>query len=100
MATKAPFKTTFEVDQVIQPIFTGGAVALDNETCILATTLGEDAILTDHATGKLLARVEGVGALGHGPCDKADNSISLGWGAHFDPDKYAVGEDPIARIVR
>ena len=61
MAAKAPYKTTFEVDEVIQPIFTGGAVGLDNETRLLATTLGEDAVLTDLATGKLLAKIEGVG---------------------------------------
>ena len=61
MATKAPYKTTFEVDQVIQPIFTGGAIALDNQTRILATTLGEDAVLTDLSNGNVLAKIEGVG---------------------------------------
>ncbi len=61
MATKLAFKTTFEVDRVIQPIYTGGSVALDDASRILATTLGEDAVLTDLATGKLLATIEGVG---------------------------------------
>ena len=59
-ATKFAYKTTFEVDQVIRPIYTGGSVALDNGSRILATTLGEDVVLTDLATGKLFARIEGV----------------------------------------
>lgn len=60
MATKLAYKTTFEVDQVIRPIYTGGSVALDNKSRILATTLGEDAVLTDLATGKQFAKIEGV----------------------------------------
>ncbi|KAI1117216.1 WD40-repeat-containing domain protein [Nemania sp. NC0429] len=63
MAAKAPFKTTFAASEVIQPIFTGGAVAIENEARILATTLGEDAILTDIKTGKHLAKIEGDGEL-------------------------------------
>ncbi|CAK7227884.1 U3 small nucleolar RNA-associated protein 13 [Sporothrix eucalyptigena] len=61
MATKLAYKTTFEVDQVIRPIYTGGSVALDNGSRILATTLGEDVVLTDLATGKLFSRIEGDG---------------------------------------
>lgn len=60
MATKLPYKTTFEVENVIQPIFTGGSVALDNGARVLATTLGEDAVLTDLTNGKQLAKIEGV----------------------------------------
>ncbi|KAI5865454.1 U3 small nucleolar RNA-associated protein [Durotheca rogersii] len=63
MANKAPFKTTFEVGEVIRPIFTGGAVALENGARVLATTLGEDAILTDLKTGKHITTVEGDGEL-------------------------------------
>lgn len=62
MAAKAPFKTTFAASEVIQPIFTGGAIAIENDARILATTLGEDAILTDIKTGKHLAKIEGVGS--------------------------------------
>ncbi|KAI1126063.1 WD40-repeat-containing domain protein, partial [Nemania abortiva] len=63
MAAKAPFKTTFAASEVIRPIFTGGAVSIENDARILATTLGEDAILTDIKTGKHLAKVEGDGEL-------------------------------------
>lgn len=60
MATKAPYQTTFEPDHTIQPIYTGGSVALDQSGRILATTLGEDALLTDLNTGRQLANIEGV----------------------------------------
>ncbi|KAI0444588.1 WD40-repeat-containing domain protein [Xylaria telfairii] len=63
MAAKAPFKTTFAASEVIRPIFTGGDVAIENDARILATTLGDDAILTDIKTGKHLAKVEGDGEL-------------------------------------
>ncbi|ROV92612.1 hypothetical protein VPNG_09866 [Cytospora leucostoma] len=59
MTTKLPYKTTFEPERVIQPIFTGGSVALDNGARILATTLGEDAVLTDLVTGRQYAKIEG-----------------------------------------
>ncbi|KAI0019646.1 WD40-repeat-containing domain protein [Xylariomycetidae sp. FL0641] len=63
MANKAPLKTTFEVTEVIQPVFTGGAAAIENGARVLATTLGEDAILTDLKTGKHITRIEGDGEL-------------------------------------
>ncbi|TDZ40039.1 putative U3 small nucleolar RNA-associated protein 13 [Colletotrichum spinosum] len=61
MASKQPFKTTFEPAKVIRPIFTGGSVALDNGAKMLATPLGEDAILTNPSNGKHLAKIEGDG---------------------------------------
>ncbi|UNI18855.1 U3 small nucleolar RNA-associated protein 13 [Purpureocillium takamizusanense] len=63
MATKQPLKTTFNVDRVIRPIFTGGSVSIDNGAQILATTFGEDAILTNPANGRHLAQIEGDGEL-------------------------------------
>lgn len=63
MAYKADFKTTFEASRVIQPIYTGGSVALSQNGRILASTLGEEALLTDLNTGAHLARVEGVSAM-------------------------------------
>ena len=60
MASRPNVVTTFEPEKVIQPIYTGGDVALDREGKILVTCLGEDAVLTDLSSGQLLARVEGV----------------------------------------
>lgn len=60
MAYKAEVRTTFEPNRVIQPIYTGGAVSLSQNGRILASTLGEDALLTDLNTGAHLARIEGV----------------------------------------
>lgn len=60
MTTRLPFKTTFEPERVIQPIYTGGAAVLDNGARVLATTLGEDVILTNLATGRQYAKIEGV----------------------------------------
>lgn len=60
MALKADFKTTFEPSRVISPIYTGGSVALSDDGRILATCLGEEALLTDLDTGSHLARIEGV----------------------------------------
>lgn len=54
--------TTFEVVKAIQPIYTGGDVALDKSGRFLATCLGEEALITDLNSGDLLARVEGVGS--------------------------------------
>ena len=61
MAAKQPLKTTFDVGKVIAPIFTGGSVAIDNDASILATTLGEDVVLTDPSSGQKMATIEGVG---------------------------------------
>lgn len=63
MATKSPYQTTFEIENFIQPLHTGGSVSLDQRGLILATCLGEDALLTDLNTGKELARIEGDGEL-------------------------------------
>lgn len=61
MASRNTLVTTFEPERIIQPIYTGGDVALDRAGRILATCLGEEAVLTDLQTGRALARVEGVG---------------------------------------
>lgn len=57
------YRTTFEPERTIQPIYTGGDVALDDTGRILATCLGEDVAITDLDTGRLLARIEGVGRI-------------------------------------
>ncbi len=63
MFSRASIATTFEPERTIQPIYTGGDVALDSKGRTLATCLGEEALLTDLSTGQLLARIEGVGAV-------------------------------------
>lgn len=63
MAYKAEVKTTFEPSRVIQPIYTGGSVALSRDGSVLATCLGDEALLTDLHTGAHLARIEGVSAM-------------------------------------
>ena len=60
MTARITSQTTFDAEKVIQPIYTGGDVATDHEGRILATCLGEEAVLTDLATGETLARIEGV----------------------------------------
>ena len=60
MALKADVKTTFEPSRVIQPIYTGGSVALSEDGKILATCVGDEALLTNLDTGEHLARIEGV----------------------------------------
>lgn len=77
MTNKAPYLTTFEPEHTIQPIYTGGSVALDQDGRILATTLGEDALLTDLKTGKQLAKIEGVWVYNCSVCDLAN--VTTGW---------------------
>ena len=68
MASRTDVVTTFEPEKIIQPIYTGGDVALDQDGRILVTSLGEDALLTDIDTGVLLARIAGVGDYGTNDC--------------------------------
>jgi U3 small nucleolar RNA-associated protein 13 len=60
MASAASSKVTFTQQHVINPIFTGGAVALDQSRRFLVTTLVEDAVITDLSTGEQLTTIEGV----------------------------------------
>ncbi|KAF6235840.1 hypothetical protein HO173_006035 [Letharia columbiana] len=61
MSVRKKLTTTYDPERTIQPIYTSGDVALDREGRILATCLGEEALLTDLGTGELLARIEGDG---------------------------------------
>jgi U3 small nucleolar RNA-associated protein 13 len=65
MALKAEYKTTFEPSRVIQPIYTGGTVALSEDGKVLATSLGDETLLTDLDTGAHLARIEGVSLISY-----------------------------------
>jgi len=60
MALNTNAKTTFEPQRIIQPIYTGGSVALGEDGKILATCLGEEVLLTNLDTGAHLARTDGV----------------------------------------
>jgi len=60
MATHVRIKTTYEPEQVIEPIFTNGCVALTHDGRVLATSLDGDAVLTNLKSGGELARIEGV----------------------------------------
>ena len=53
-------RVTYDVEKIIEPFYTGGAVALNGNGTIFATSLGDDAILTNPNTGQRLARIEGV----------------------------------------
>lgn len=61
MAQRSAVKTTYEVSRTLQPIYTGGSLALSGDGRILAASLGEDVLLTNLTNGKELARVEGDG---------------------------------------
>lgn len=58
--SKIQVKTTFEASRTLHPIYTGGSTSLDASGRILASAVGEDALLVDLVTGDQLARLEGV----------------------------------------
>ena len=60
MAQRTAVKTTYEIGRTLQPIYSGGSVALSADGRILAACVVEDVLLTDLTTGKELARIEGV----------------------------------------
>ncbi|KAF1949404.1 WD40 repeat-like protein [Byssothecium circinans] len=61
MAQRTAVKTTYTVGRTLQPIYSGGGIALSEDGRILAACLGEDALLTDLTNGNELARIEGDG---------------------------------------
>lgn len=60
-AQRTAVKTTYEVGRTLQPIYSGGSLALSQDGRILAASLGEDVLLTDLTNGQELARAEGDG---------------------------------------
>lgn len=58
--SKAVVKTTFEASRTLRPIYTGGSTALDASGRLLATCIGEDALVVDLETGDQVASLEGV----------------------------------------
>ena len=63
MASRSSASVSFEPEKVIQPIYTGGDISVDARGRVLATCLGEEALLTDPNTGEALCRIEGVRSL-------------------------------------
>ncbi|KAF1845663.1 WD40 repeat-like protein [Cucurbitaria berberidis CBS 394.84] len=61
MAQRTTVRTTYDVGRTLQPIYSGGSLALSEDGRILAASLGEDVLLTDLTNGKELGRVEGDG---------------------------------------
>mgnify|MGYP007126057863 CR=1 FL=1 len=61
--SKIQVKTTFEASRTLHPIYTGGSTSLDASGRILASSVGEDALVVDLVTGDQLARLEGVSEL-------------------------------------
>ncbi|USP79718.1 putative U3 small nucleolar RNA-associated protein 13 [Curvularia clavata] len=60
-AQRTAVKTTYEVDRTLQPIYSGGSLALSEDGRILAASLGEDVLITNLTNGQELGRVEGDG---------------------------------------
>ncbi|KAG9196673.1 putative U3 small nucleolar RNA-associated protein 13 [Alternaria panax] len=60
-AQRAAVKTTYDVGRTLQPIYSGGSLALSDDGRILAASLGEHVLLSDLTNGQELARVEGDG---------------------------------------
>jgi len=58
--SKVHIKTTFEASRTIRPIYTGGSTALDASGRLLATCVGEEALIVDLETGDQLVSLEGV----------------------------------------
>lgn len=67
MASKSAQQVTFEIDKVIQPIYTGGDVSISADGQVLATCVEEEALLTNPETGEALCRIEGVRTARHVP---------------------------------
>ncbi|KAK7184097.1 hypothetical protein DPSP01_001263 [Paraphaeosphaeria sporulosa] len=61
MAQRTTVRTTYDIERTLQPIYSGGSIALSEDGRILAACLGEDALITDVTNGKELGRVEGDG---------------------------------------
>lgn len=61
--SKITVKTTFEPSRTLRPIYTGGSTSLDASGRLLATCVGEDALIIDLETGDQLINLEGVNTL-------------------------------------
>ena len=53
-------QVSFKKGRVIAPLYTGGPVSVSHDGRMLATCVGEEAILTDLEEGRQIARFAGV----------------------------------------
>ena len=60
MGPRVQPKTTYEVYKEISPIYTGGPISLSRDGQYLASCVEEDAVISDAATGEVVARADGV----------------------------------------
>lgn len=60
MSSRKRLKTTFEISHTVEPFYTGGAADLDRAASILASSVGEDVLLTDFKNGQRFGKIEGV----------------------------------------
>ena len=60
MTTRSKLVTTYDPQQVIQPLYTGGDVALSARGDLLVTCLTEEVVLSNLSNGRILARIDGV----------------------------------------
>ena len=91
MASRNNVLTTFEPDRIIQPIYTGGDVALDRNARVLATCLGDEAVLTDLDSGQTLARLEGVGMISVTILAELSDHLP-GWGSSHRHSQSVLSE--------
>lgn len=98
MASRNNVLTTFEPDRIIQPIYTGGDVALDRNARVLATCLGDEAVLTDLDSGQTLARLEGVGMISVTILAELADHHS-GWGSSHRLSQSVLWEIRVDRMI-
>ena len=53
-------ETSFEIEKVVEPIYSGQAISISSDGRLLATALEEEVLLTDLGNGQRLAKIEGV----------------------------------------
>lgn len=100
MAQRTTVRTTYEVERTLQPIYSGGSIALSEDGRILAACLGEEALLTDLSTGKELARAEGDGeAITSLACES--ESLKCYWrrAADYNSNTLCIPSDCVLAIA-
>lgn len=74
MTTKQQVKTTYEAARTIEPIYTGGDVAANEDGTLIATIVDEDVLVINSSTSKSICRIEGDGEAVTSLCLAPDGS--------------------------